>query len=170
MEIKMKALNKLLIAVSLMLASTSSFSAMHDFGDLSGGAVESSVIAHMPGSFTDTFSFTLSDANNSLGVASENFFWSFLGADLLDISDFNVELLDGTSSLGDWSGFGPFSYDLTAGSYSLEVTGQATGIFGGSYALSASAVSPVPEASTLSLMFAGFGLVGFMSYRRRNMI
>jgi len=166
----MKALNKLLIAVSLMLASTSSFSAVN-FGDLSGGAVESRVMAHMSGSFTDTFNFTLSDANNSLGVASENFLWSFMGVDLLNIADFNVELLDGSaSSLGDWSGFGAFSHDLTAGSYSLEVTGNVIGAFGGSYALSASAVSPVPEASTLSLMFAGFGLVGFMSYRRRNMI
>jgi len=31
-------------------------------------------------------------------------------------------------------------------------------------------ISPVPEASTLSLMMAGLGLVGFMSYRRRKII
>lgn len=57
--------------------------------------------------------------------------------------------------------------DLSPDTYLLQVDAQV--LNEGSYSLSTS-VSPVPEPSTLALMMAGFGLVGFMSNRRRQFV
>lgn len=57
--------------------------------------------------------------------------------------------------------------DLAPDTYLLQV--ETSTLNSGSYALSSS-VSPVPEPSTLALMMAGFGLVGFMSNRRRKFV
>ncbi|MTI62589.1 FxDxF family PEP-CTERM protein [Methylophaga sp.] len=57
--------------------------------------------------------------------------------------------------------------DLSPDTYLLEVDARV--LNEGSYTLSSS-VSPVPEPSTLALMMAGFGLVGFMSNRRRQFV
>ncbi len=57
--------------------------------------------------------------------------------------------------------------DLSPDTYLLQVDAQV--LNEGSYTLSSS-VSPVPEPSTLALMMAGFGLVGFMSNRRRQFV
>lgn len=57
--------------------------------------------------------------------------------------------------------------DLSPDTYLLQVDAQV--LNEGSYTLSTS-ISPVPEPSTLALMMAGFGLVGFMSNRRRQFV
>lgn len=58
--------------------------------------------------------------------------------------------------------------DLAPGNYVLEVQGNVTGSFGGSYAgvLNLAPVVPVPEAGSLGLVLAGFGVLGFVGRRR----
>ncbi len=58
---------------------------------------------------------------------------------------------------------------LAAGDYVTRVFGQANNPAAAGYALSmsTSAVSPVPEASTLAMLLGGLGLVGFMARRRK---
>ena len=89
-----------------------------------------------------------------------------LGAtDIFDINYLTLELFKGATYI-------PESYEslsLSAGSYTAKVSGMGAGTIGGLYTFSAIS-APVPEANTLTLMLAGFGLVGFMSYRRRNLI
>ena len=58
--------------------------------------------------------------------------------------------------------FGP----LSAGLYTLTVTGTAAGDYGATYGMSAAAV-PVPEPETYALLLAGLGVVGFMASRRK---
>jgi hypothetical protein len=36
------------------------------------------------------------------------------------------------------------------------------------YPLSIAVSAPVPEPSTYAMMLAGFGLIGFIAYRRKN--
>jgi len=58
------------------------------------------------------------------------------------------------------------STSLAGGSYWLYVTGTKTGSTA-SYSGSISAISPVPEAETYSMMLAGLGLMGFVARRRK---
>lgn len=53
---------------------------------------------------------------------------------------------------------------LDAGSYVISIKGK-TKQHAGFYTLT----SPVPELSTMVLMLSGFSLIGFMSYRRREL-
>jgi hypothetical protein len=65
---------------------------------------------------------------------------------------------------------GPGSYLVGAGNYSLDISGTGSGTFGaGAYAGNLKAVTaPVPEPQTWAMMLGGLGLIGFMSYRRRQ--
>ena len=57
---------------------------------------------------------------------------------------------------------------LAAGDYVTRVFGQANNPAAGYVlSMSTSAVSPIPEASTLAMMLGGLGLVGFMARRRK---
>jgi hypothetical protein len=56
--------------------------------------------------------------------------------------------------------------DLGAGQYYYQITGTASGNYGGFYSLT-STVSPVPEPETYALLLAGLGVVGSL-YRRRK--
>jgi len=73
---------------------------------------------------------------------------------------------DGSRTIGNGTEGGDFTLAaLAADTYLLQVDTKTQNF--GSYTISSS-VSPVPEPSTLALMMAGFGLVGFMSNRRRQ--
>ena len=58
-----------------------------------------------------------------------------------------------------------FEGTSSAGTYWLCVAGTSTGT--ASYSGSLSAISPVPEAETYSMMLAGLGLMGFVARRRK---
>ncbi len=158
----MKTLNKALLASTLMVASTASFAAI-DLATVPSGIFSTGQVY---GSFTSNFEFDLSEASD-LSVALTN----HSHGSFLDITSLTFSLTDGTPIDSFVVGSGTeivSSYTLSAGTgYMMTISGTATGTAGGAYIFSAVA-SPVPEASTLSLMMAGFGLVGLMSYRRRN--
>ena len=56
---------------------------------------------------------------------------------------------------------------LGAGDYVVQIRGQVTGQFGGSYA-GVINVAPVPEPSGVVLALAGMGLLGFASLRAKR--
>lgn len=56
---------------------------------------------------------------------------------------------------------------LSAGTYTLQIKGIVTGLYGGSYAGVLNIAPPVPEPETYAMLLAGLGLIGFIS-RRRN--
>jgi hypothetical protein len=154
----MKTLNKALLASTLMVASTASFAAI----DLSvtGGFLSSPTVT---GPFSNTFDFDLSEASNVNVTLTNHLNSSFLVIDsamftLADGSSFDL----GSFSVASGEEYSQ-SFSLAAGTgYSITVSGTPSGTFGGHYTVSAF-TSPVPEASTLSLMMAGFGLIGLMS-------
>ena len=74
-----------------------------------------------------------------------------------------------TTSSGSIKVLSPDSYQLTAGTYTLDVTsnlasGHTTGITG--YSLTSSVITPVPEPSEGALLLSGIGLLGFIAARR----
>ena len=159
----MKMMSNLLISALVMFFATSAYSATYNIGELGEVPYVKPVVVGS-GEFTDWFNFSIS--TESTGAASvSNHTLTFYGIEILDISDLTLEIYSGGMMLG-----GSYeSLSLDGGNYSAKVFGTSTGVNGGTYTFSAIA-APVPEASTLSLMLAGFGLIGFMSYRRRNLI
>jgi hypothetical protein len=74
-----------------------------------------------------------------------------------------------TTSLGSIKVLAPNSYQLTAGTYTLDVTSNiASGKTGTSGYNLAYAVTPVPEPTEGALLLSGIGLLGFIASRRKN--
>jgi hypothetical protein len=163
----MKTLKTALLASTLMVASTASFATSYNLGVISeSGTAKTISYDSSVSSFSDTFSFSFA---NPLGEISTGTLEvsSFL-YDFFSVENMNVSVSQAGSAVS-----GPFVsgsyFSVTPGlEYVATVTGDITGTVGGTYGFAVT--SPVPEASTLSLMMAGFGLVGLMSYRRRNSI
>lgn len=137
-------------------------------------------------SFYDAYTFTIA------GPAAYDSFTATINlANVLNIQNLQAALFNGQALQGpgshigftggstggvvsgmSWnSGNGSFitlsTNSLAAGTYTLEVRGLVTGTNGGSYA-GVMNVAPVPEASSMALMLAGFGVVGAVVARRRK--
>lgn len=123
------------------------------------------------GSFTDTYTFTLGSSFSISGTAStaadgpQNLNFSslkiFNGANAV-VATFAGNL--GTDLL-EFYALSPIV--LTAGNYSLVVTGvntPAQASYAGTLAISAAVV---PEPETYALLLAGLGVVGFVARRRK---
>ncbi len=169
----MKLGTKLLASASILLASMTSYAAEDLTSDFTQpvAALNTFNMAMFSGDFLHgyTFSFTeTTDASSTLGSIS--FFGTPLTLSLysLDTTFASATLLGSvtTTNIGPFGslfGYASLGDTLASGDYGLTVAGTGIGFYG-----IESVASPVPEASTLSLMLAGFGVVGLMSYRRRS--
>lgn len=81
------------------------------------------------------------------------------------VAAWSAQSLTAQSTGGDVQVIAPI--DLLPGSYVLEVRGNITGTYGGSYA-GVMNLAPVPEPGAVALMLAGLGVVGVASRRRRS--
>jgi len=159
---------KYLVVAAASILALNAHASSADWG--AHAPVEVGVSLVDPGDFSDTFTFTLSQASNLVSTAVSNNLGSVL------------QIQDGTVNLYKEAGqndtlLGSFSFDgttgstshafagLGAGSYYYNVVGKATGSTGGYYSFS-SATGPVPEPASVTLTLAGLASVGMM-YRRR---
>jgi PEP-CTERM motif len=137
-------------------------------------------------SFYDAYTFTIGGA-----AAYDSFTATINLGNVLNIANLQAALFNGQALQGPgshigytggstggvvsgmaWnSGSGGFitlsSPSIAAGTYTLEVRGKVTGTNGGSYA-GVMNLAPVPEASNVALMLAGFGVFGAIAARRRG--
>jgi len=141
-------------------------------------------------SFYDAYTFTLGGA-----AAYDSFTATINLGNVLNITNLQAALFNGQALQGPGShigftggstggstggvvsgmawngGSGGFitlsSPSLAAGTYTLEVRGKVIGTNGGSYA-GVMNLAPVPEASNIALMLAGFGVFGVVAARRRS--
>lgn len=81
------------------------------------------------------------------------------------LAAWSTQALTAQSSGGDVQVIAPI--DLAPGSYVLEVRGNITGTYGGSYA-GVLNLAPVPEPGAIGMMLAGLGLLGFVARRRQG--
>jgi hypothetical protein len=139
-----------------------------------------------PGSFYDTYSFSISDAlaidssvtvaNNNpplLSIAGGHYSLFGFGADdaMGTADDVNLGPLLGWSFDGS-TGATPHLVSLASGNYYFAVEGIADGGFGGLYSITSTLVytemaSPIPEPHSYLLLLAGLGLLGRHAARRR---
>lgn len=116
------------------------------------------------GDYSNYFAFTLASTQDVMF----DFALDGINGDegILNITVVGFE--DKKQTVGIGQGEASFTFaDLAADTYLLQVDTKTKN--NGFYTLSSS-ISPVPEPSTLALMMAGFGLVGFMSNRRRQFV
>jgi hypothetical protein len=137
-----------------------------------------------PTSFNDLFLFTVTSPSNAGGYAVSSPFstpatssvpWpvSFTSFNLMNESTPTPSIVaGGTGTIGP-SFFAYFVNPvvLTPGTlYGLNITGNslAGGSYTGSLTVTNGSITLVPEPSTWAMMLGGLGLIGFMSYRRRQ--
>ena len=147
--------------------------------------VKNAVVQLAPGAFNHMFTFILG-ANNLSTVSTVSSAFSLLGTDYVSIANgsfglyaFGADNLAGTGddvvipgstkSFGN-DVFGETQLTLAAGSYYVNVTGNANGTLGGKYIVASSFVAtpPVPEPQTYALMLAGLAGLGFIAKRRSS--
>lgn len=133
-------------------------------------------------SFTDHYSFNLANISTVLfGYTSNNLLASSKLYLQNDVSPTGPSLGDTAaadvtspiqSSFVAISNNNPSSWSfssLAAGSYYLLVDSRIQGKNEtGTFTLTEATITPVPEPETYAMLLAGFGLVGFMSYRRQR--
>lgn len=131
-------------------------------------------------SYSDYFSFSLQEQG---AVTFDYSFHKLLSASKLSIfadtgsagpdksdrlaKDTTKPIQPSTIKLKDAPASWSFS-SLAAGKYYLLVDSSVKGKTKGDFTLTKFSVSPVPEPNTYALMAAGFGLIGFMSFRRQR--
>jgi hypothetical protein len=157
-----KALSSLALAAGLV-ASASAGAATYDLGNLPTGVTQFGVY-QVSGTFSDTIDFAISGVSNlSAGVGALNF--TLGGSPYKNIGNLDLTLYNSHGTdLG--SGTDITVNNLASGSYYAIVSGKATGVAGGEYG-GAISVSPVPESSTLAMLLAGLGIMGYAVSRRK---
>lgn len=157
-----KFLSSLALAAGLA-ASASAGAATYDLGALPVGVTQFGTY-QVSGTFSDTIDFTIGTLSSlSAGVGALNF--SLGGTPYKNISNLDLTIYNSKGTdLG--SGTDLTLKGLAAGSYYAIVSGQATGSAGGEYG-GAISLSPVPESSTLAMLLAGLGVMGYVVSRRK---
>ena len=131
------------------------------------------------GSFTDIFTFSLTELSDTISSAV-SLFLSGLdgGSSSYEIDNGSLALwtdpegdgVGGADTQIAWTAFGDANgvlavNSVAAGAYYWAVAGDAVGVNGGAYLFSAN-TAPVPEPETYAMMLAGLGLLGFVGKRR----
>jgi hypothetical protein len=159
----------------LAVLSVPAFAAGSDW--VTGPGIDSypSIVAHVPnatafggmmysaGSFTDVFNFT-TDAAGTLSVSMNT---ANIDA-ILSLSSL-VGTFSGNTGVTILPGNSTYSFSgVSAGAYSLTVTGYADGAYGGGY--NGALTLAVPEPGSYAMFLAGIGLLGLIVRRRTSLV
>ena len=163
--------NKIFAAAAFSLVAASSFA------DNGGGPLdltsESTFFGRTPSglNFVDTYTFTLTGSSFLTAGSIDS---SAVGGQDLDFM--SVMIMQGATTVATFANSGTDAQEhftlaqtlLSAGSYSLVITGTQSAD-AASYAGNAAVVAaPVPEPKIYALMLAGLGVMGFIARRRRD--
>ncbi|MBG7618458.1 FxDxF family PEP-CTERM protein [Herbaspirillum sp. AP02] len=159
------------VALALAMAGTAAHATTFALDTTGGTASFSSPKYATSQSFSDNYTFSitsLTDLSSAVTATFNTTNGGGLTSYTLINTTTNTTIATGTSTSSP-SGlkntvitFSVDSSKLTAGSYSLNVTGKGT--YGGNLTLTSS----VPEVSTTAMMLGGLAFVGMMAWRRRR--
>jgi len=158
------------VALALAMSGTAAHATTFALDTAGGTASFSSPKYATSESFNDSYTFTITSLTD-LSSAVTATFVTKNGGGLASYSLINtttsatIATGTSTSSPSGKNTIITFSVDatkLTAGTYSLNVTGKGT--YGGNLTLTSS----VPEVSTTAMMLGGLAFVGMMAWRRRR--
>lgn len=161
----------LAVAVSALTAGYAQATTV-DAGSISGSY--STVFNVLPGtSFADTVNFSIAAPSALTGTAT-SLRLNFGSLSLWDIAGLTVNVWNnshpfGTVNFGSFAGdASSYTFNLpSAGNYHVDITGTATGSFGGTYAVGLQ-VAAVPEPETYAMLLAGLGVMGAIARRRKQ--
>jgi len=167
----------------MLLACSGAQAASFDWGVHGAGQAGVSFVS--PGSFYDTWRFSIADAmvlNSSVAVSNNlppslsiaGGHYSLFGFGIDNVMGGGDDVNFGPSSLG-WSfdgtsGSSQNLVSLAAGSYYFAVQGIANGTAGGLYTITSTntITSPIPEPHSYLLLLAGLGMLGLWRRQRRG--
>jgi len=158
------------LAISLFAGSMSAMAAPVISGDLDASSSAEQYEFSSTGvatSFSDYLAVSFFGGRDIVGVLGGT------SSKTIDFTAFNLVSFDKLTTLatGDLDNLklriasADFEGTSSAGNYWLYVAGTSTG--SATYSGSLTAISPVPEAETYSMMLAGLGLMGFVARRRK---
>ena len=159
-----RAIERAIVGLALLFSMGMANATTTSLGDLTlyGDAGYTATVV-VPGklTFTDIYTFSIPSLSNVTGDL-----FSLTRPSKYNIHNLNLTLMDSANNVLQQD---PTSIAqlLSTGAYSFTVTGNTVGNKGGIYIFNASAAL-VPEPSTWAMMLGGLGLIGFMSYRRRQ--
>ncbi|EIJ47199.1 hypothetical protein GWL_14400 [Herbaspirillum sp. GW103] len=158
------------VALALSMAGTAAHATSFVL-DTTGGTASISSPKYLANqSFTDSYTFTISSLTDISSAVTATFVSTNGGGltsyNLVNTTT-NATIATGvsSSSTAGKNTIITFSVDasrLSAGNYSLNITGKGT--YGGNLTLTSS----VPEVSTTAMMLGGLVFVGMMAWRRRR--
>ncbi len=122
------------------------------------------------GAFADLYTFTLASAEvltstvvtNNLGTL-----FSITGGQYTIIDTVTLAPVSASFAFSGTTGSTSHSVALAAGSYAYSLTGTVDGVVG-YYSLTSTTVPVVPEPTSLAMLLAGLGVVGFLMKRRQG--
>ena len=169
-----------LVGVLGLFTALSAHAADYSLGTLS--PVPITGLNPVSNNFTDYLNFTIAAPDTFAYAVVQNFPVSYtIPGTNIDVSVSNINNLmatlyngfdaGGSAVSGLTSTNTSFSGNLTAGNYSLELTGTGTGSSGfGEYSYAAAAIAPVPEPAESTLMAVGFAMVGFVAVSKKRRV
>lgn len=166
-----KAALAVAVAASFVGVSSSANASALSFTPSGGVDVAAFSNSGIQGAFTDDWTFSLSGAPSfNLGAQVQPFNYIVpnpfgQAATVSLLTNLDMKLLDSGNNVISQGTAIPTT-NLLGGSYSLQVSGNGSGLAGGIYS-GVAWVQPVPELSTWAMMAVGVGLVG-MALRRRS--
>jgi hypothetical protein len=155
------------VFVAAMALAGMASAATYNLGALAAGDTylsgdEGSLVSVAKGSFTDIFNFSVGNSTLDASVGIINF-----GKFKISGASFSYSLKSGAATLATGVNDAGFAgQSLAAGSYSLEVSGLASGAGGGKYN-GVLTVTAVPEPESYAMLLAGLGLMGAIAKRRK---
>jgi hypothetical protein len=159
-----------LLVMALALSGFAVSGSAANLGELTTQpAIQNLYIPAKDVTFATKYFFSLTD-DTTVSAGASSLSLVLGNTPILGIADFNLQLFSSTNLLLATASVLDHTYRidnvaLLADNYYFQVSGETTGLSGGSYAFAAASTTVVPEPASLALFGAGLFAIGLMCTR-----